>query len=411
MTLPNFEAQLQKYADLIVQVGINVKKGDTVVLQITTEETELAHHIVATAYDYGAAQVLVQWKDDTIERLTLDHADEDRLAEVPDYESKQYEEWLAKKAKRISVMSSDPANLEGIDSKRIATYQTAQGKLLRPLRQATQANQVSWTVVAAAGQKWAEKVFPDLSPADAVDKLWEEIFKTCRIDQEDPIQAWRDHDQKLSAKAAELNQAQFDHLHYMAPGTDLTIGLPKNHIWYGASSKNAAGETFMANMPTEEVFTAPDYRRIDGTVVSTKPLSYAGTTLSGMSFEFKDGKVVKAFADEGNDVLQHLLDTDPGSRSLGECALVPDPSPISQSGITFYNTLFDENASDHLALGAAYAFCVADGTEMNQLQLQEAGLNQSQIHVDFMVGSNQMNIDGVTADGTIVPIFRAGDWV
>lgn len=218
------------------------------------------------------------------------------------------------------------------------------------------------------------------------------------------------HDDALEAKANELNEQQFDTLHYKAPGTDLTIGLPKNHLWEGAGSFNARGEKFIANMPTEEVFTAPDSRRIDGFISSTKPLSYAGSIISGMKFTFKDGKVIDFSAEKGQDVLENLLETDEGAKSLGEVALVPDPSPISQSGIIFFNTLFDENASNHLALGSAYAFNLQDGTEMSDEELKERGLNLSQTHVDFMVGSNQMSIDGIKADGTVVPVFRNGDW-
>jgi len=237
-----------------------------------------------------------------------------------------------------------------------------------------------------------------------------EIFKTTRIYEENPVIAWDIHDKKLQEKAAELNEQQFTALHYTAPGTDLTIGLPKNHLWEGAGSYNARGEEFMANMPTEEVFTAPDSRRVDGYVSSTKPLSYAGTIISGMKFTFKDGKVVDFSAEQGEEALKNLLAIDEGAKHLGEVALVPDPSPISQSGLIFYNTLFDENASNHLAFGSAYAFNLQGGTEMSEEELAEAGLNRSQTHVDFMVGSDKMNIDGIKEDGTIVPVFRNGDW-
>ena len=228
--------------------------------------------------------------------------------------------------------------------------------------------------------------------------------------EEDPVAAWKNHDKTLQEKANELNEEQFTALHYTAPGTDIIIGLPKNHLWEGAGSFNARGEKFMANMPTEEVFTAPDSRRIDGYISSTKPLSYAGTIISGMKFTFKDGKVVDFSAEQGEEVLAKLLAIDEGAKHLGEVALVPDPSPISQSGIIFFNTLFDENASNHLALGSAYAFSLQGGTEMSEEELAAAGLNRSQTHVDFMVGSAQMSIDGIKEDGTTVPVFRNGDW-
>lgn len=409
--LKNFQENLEKYADLIVEVGVNVTAGHTVVLQIATDQRQLAHLIVEKAYAKGAAEVQVQWSDEFVQKQFLSHAATDRLENVPAYRGTQVDYWLEKNASRISVVSSNPDALAGVDGQRVATNQAALGKALAKLRQATQSNQVSWTVVAAASPDWAKKVFPNLSTSEEqVDALWQEIFKTTRIDLVDPVTAWKKHDETLWAKANELNAEQFDALHYTAPGTDLIVGLPKNHRWEGAGSKNSRGEVFMANMPTEEVFTAPDFRRIDGVVSSTKPLSYAGTTLSGMKFTFKDGKVVDYSAEVGQDVLAKLLAIDEGAKSLGEVALVPDPSPISQSGITFYNTLFDENASNHLALGSAYAFSLEGGTEMSPEELTAHGLNRSHTHVDFMIGSNKMNVDGIKQDGSIVPIFRNGDW-
>ncbi len=408
--LEDFNKNLEKYARLIVETGVNVKKGHTIVLQISVDQAPLARLITKEAYRLGAAEVIVQWSDDIIQKEFLSHAADDRLEQVPQYKIDQTEDWLAKGASRISVVSSDPDAFAGIDNDRVATYQAASGKALMNLRKATQANKVSWTVAAAAGKQWAAKVFPDLPEEEQVDALWDQIFKTTRVYEEDPVLAWEKHDEKLAQKAEELNKEQFSALHYVAPGTDIVIGLPKNHLWEGAGSYNARGEKFMANMPTEEVFTAPDHRRIDGHISSTKPLSYAGTTISGMSFTFKDGKVIDFSAEQGQEVLAKLLDTDEGARSLGEVALVPDPSPISQSGIIFYNTLFDENASNHLALGSAYAFSVKGGTEMSDEELIEAGLNRSQTHVDFMVGSDKMNIDGIREDGSTVPVFRNGDW-
>ena len=408
--LSDFNELLKKYARLIAETGVATEKGHTVVLQISVEQAPLARLITQEAYKLGAAEVIVQWTDDQIQREFLLHAATDRIENVPQSKIDQADEWLEKGASRISVVSADPDAFAGVDSQRVASYQAAAGKALMNLRKATQANKVSWTVVAAAGKQWAAKVFPDLPEEEQVDALWDQIFKTTRVYEEDPVLAWKKHDEKLAKKAEELNQEQFSALHYTAPGTDIIIGLPKNHLWEGAGSYNARGEKFMANMPTEEVFTAPDSHRVDGYISSTKPLSYAGTIISGMKFTFKDGKVVDFSAEQGEDVLAKLLDTDEGARRLGEVALVPDPSPISQSGIIFFNTLFDENASNHLALGSAYAFSVKGGTEMSDEELAEAGLNRSQTHVDFMVGSDKMDIDGIREDGSTVPIFRNGDW-
>lgn len=411
MTLENFNENLKKYARLIAETGVNVQDNHTVVLQISVDQAPLARLITEEAYRLGAAEVIVQWSDETIQREFLAHAATDRIENVPQYKIDQTDDWIAKGASRISVVSSNPDALAGVDAQRVAAFQTANGKALVNLRKATQANKVSWTVVAAASEGWAAKVFPELATSEEqVDALWNEIFKTTRIYEENPVIAWDIHDKKLQEKAAELNEQQFTALHYTAPGTDLTIGLPKNHLWEGAGSYNARGEEFMANMPTEEVFTAPDSRRVDGYVSSTKPLSYAGTIISGMKFTFKDGKVVDFSAEQGEEALKNLLAIDEGAKHLGEVALVSDPSPISQSGLIFYNTLFDENASNHLAFGSAYAFNLQGGTEMSEEELAEAGLNRSQTHVDFMVGSDKMNIDGIKEDGTIVPVFRNGDW-
>ncbi|HCW2818257.1 aminopeptidase [Enterococcus faecalis] len=411
MILENFNKNLKKYARLIAETGVNVQDNHTVVLQISVDQAPLARLITEEAYRLGAAEVIVQWSDETIQREFLSHAATDRIENVPQYKIDQTDDWIAKGASRISVVSSNPDALAGVDAQRVAAFQAANGKALVNLRKATQANKVSWTVVAAASEGWAAKVFPELATSEEqVDALWNEIFKTTRIYEENPVIAWDIHDKKLQEKAAELNEQQFTALHYTAPGTDLTIGLPKNHLWEGAGSYNARGEEFMANMPTEEVFTAPDSRRVDGYVSSTKPLSYAGTIISGMKFTFKDGKVVDFSAEQGEEALKNLLAIDEGAKHLGEVALVPDPSPISQSGLIFYNTLFDENASNHLAFGSAYAFNLQGGTEMSEEELAEAGLNRSQTHVDFMVGSDKMNIDGIKEDGTIVPVFRNGDW-
>ncbi|EOI28779.1 aminopeptidase [Enterococcus faecalis] len=411
MTLENFNENLKKYARLIAETGVNVQDNHTVVLQISVDQAPLARLITEEAYRLGAAEVIVQWSDETIQREFLAHAATDRIENVPQYKIDQTDDWIAKGASRISVVSSNPDALAGVDAQRVVAFQAANGKALVNLRKATQANKVSWTVVAAASEGWAAKVFPELATSEEqVDALWNEIFKTTRIYEENPVIAWDIHDKKLQEKAAELNEQQFTALHYTAPGTDLTIGLPKNHLWEGAGSYNARGEEFMANMPTEEVFTAPDSRRVDGYVSSTKPLSYAGTIISGMKFTFKDGKVVDFSAEQGEEALKNLLAIDEGAKHLGEVALVPDPSPISQSGLIFYNTLFDENASNHLAFGSAYAFNLQGGTEMSEEELAAAGLNRSQTHVDFMVGSDKMNIDGIKEDGTIVPVFRNGDW-
>ena len=270
MVLPNFEENLKKYAHLIAKTGVNVQNGHTVVLSIDVEQAPLARLIVKEAYDLGAQEVIVKWADDVVSRETFEHAPTDVLTDIPQYKIDESLDMIEKGASRISVRSSDPDAFKGIDSEKIAAFQSASGKALHEQRKATQANKVSWVVAAASGPKWAAKVFPDLDSEEAqVDALWDAIFKSVHIYDEDPVETWVKKDQTLNAKADELNKEQFTALHYTAPGTDLTVGLPKNHLWEGAGSLNARGERFMANMPTEEVFTAPDRNRVDGVVVST----------------------------------------------------------------------------------------------------------------------------------------------
>ncbi|MFT8883900.1 MAG: aminopeptidase [Liquorilactobacillus hordei] len=410
MTTKNFKNNLQKYAELIIKVGVNIQINQIAVLYISVNQQEFAHLLVKEAYKAGASEVIVKWNDTFIQREFLENTTDNRLTNIPNYLGAEADYIVDNKAARISVISEDPSAYAGVNSNKIAVYQKAMGEKLQRVRQATQNNDLSWTVVAAADTAWAKAVFPNLSDAAATERLWEEIFKTTRINQKDPVKAWQQHDYNLHNKAAWLNEQQFTALHYLSPITDLTIGLPKNHHWEGASSLNTQGISFMANMPSEEVFSAADTTRINGYVSSTKPLSYGGKIIEKIKLTFKDGQVINAEAAHGLDSLQHLLETDEGARSLGEVALVPDASPISQSGITFFNTLFDENASNHLALGSAYPFSVIGGTKMSTTELKEAHLNISQTHVDFMVGSPDMNIDGIRSDGTRVPVFRNGNW-
>ncbi|HEM4873229.1 TPA: aminopeptidase [Streptococcus suis] len=411
MVLPNFKENLAKYAKLLVSTGINVQPGHTVQLTIGVEQAELARLIVKEAYAHGAKEVLVNWLDDVIARERLVNVDVELLEQVHPQRITEMNYLLERKASRLVVLSEDPGAYDGVDPEKLSRNARALSQALNPMRQASQANKISWTLGAASGLEWAKKVFPNAaSDEEAVDLLWDQIFKTCRIYEEDPIKAWEEHEARLVAKAKVLNDEQFVKLHYTAPGTDLVLGMPKNHLWEAAGSVNAQGEHFIANMPTEEVFTAPDYRVADGYVTSTKPLSYNGNIIEGIKVTFKDGEIVDVTAEKGDEVMKKLVFDNAGARGLGEVALVPDKSPISQSGVTFFNTLFDENASNHLAIGQAYVFSIEGGTEMSQEELKEAGLNRSDVHVDFMIGSNKMNIDGIREDGTRVPIFRDGEW-
>lgn len=408
--MKNLMTFLDTYAMLIVKKGVNVQQGDLIQLDISVNQAPLARLIVQKAYEVGASQVILRWTDDFILREQVSHMDLAALQIVPGYKQEEMFDLVNRRISRISVVSQDPGVFSDIATERIEAYQQYDRNLLFGIRQAAAANKISWTVVAAAEEPWAAKVFPDLSPKDQVDALWDAIFKATKVYEADPINAWSLHEQKLKEKADMMNRAQFKALHYQAPGTDLTIGLPKNHFWVSAGNVNEKGHAFMANMPTEEIFTAPDCRVAEGVVSSTKPLAYAGQVITGIQLTFKDGEIVKVKANQGEDVLKSLVAMDEGSKHLGEVALVPAPSPISQSGITFFNTLYDENASNHLAIGNAYAFNLRYGVDMTEEDLVTNGLNRSKNHVDFMIGSKNMNIDGILQNGNRVALFRNGDW-
>ncbi|MBU5264674.1 aminopeptidase [Bacillus atrophaeus] len=408
--MDSFSKKLSTYALLAVEVGVNVQKGQHVVVNASTEVRDFVRLIVKHAYEKGAKHVTVNWQDDEVSRLKYELAPPEAFDEYPEWEAKGKEALAEKGAAFISVVSSSPDLLKGIESKRIAAFQKAAGKALHTYRQYIQSDKVSWTVIGAASAGWASKVFPGHSEEEAIQLLWEEIFNTTRVNEENPVQAWKEHDQTLHEKVDHLNAKHYSALHYLAEGTDLTIELPKKHVWAGAGSINENGNEFMANMPTEEVFTLPQKDGVNGTVSSTKPLSYGGNIIDNFTLTFKNGRIIDIKAEKGEDILKELVETDEGSHYLGEVALVPYDSPISKSDILFYNTLFDENASNHLAIGSAYAFNIEGGKQMSREELVKEGLNESITHVDFMIGSKDMSIDGITADGKREPVFRNGNW-
>ncbi|MBC1803998.1 aminopeptidase [Listeria booriae] len=402
--------KLEKYAELIVKVGVNVQPNQKVFINSSVESAPLSRLITKKAYEVGASDVIINWADDEITLLRYQHSPIEIFEKAALHRAAERIEYARENAAFISIVSENPDLLKGVDGQKIAANQKATGQALEEFRQMIQSNAISWTVVGGASVGWAAKVFPDLPEDEQVPALWETIFETTRINTADPVQTWKNHDESLNSKAAYLNEQQYKALHYTAPGTDLTIGLPENHVWVGAGSQNKQGKEFMANMPTEEVFSCAEKHSVNGYVSSTKPLSYAGNIIDDFKITFKDGRIVDVVAKEGEAILKDLVATDEGSHYLGEVALVPDPSPISQSGILFYNTLFDENASNHLAIGSAYAFNIKGGEEMSREELEKAGVNASMTHVDFMIGSDKMNIDGITASGEKVPVFRNGDW-
>lgn len=408
--MTEFQQNLEKYAELAVKVGVNVQKDQTLVINTSLDSAEFVRLVVKKAYEAGAYNVVVNWSDDIVSRTKYELAPDEAFHEYPEWRAKETEALAENGAAFMSIVSSSPDLLKGINPERIANFQKAAGKALKTYRRYIQSDKVSWTVIAAPSQSWAAKVFPNESAETATQKLWDAIFKATRSDLDNPVEAWKKHDGTLHEKVNYLNEKRYKKLHYKAPGTDLTVELPDKHVWVGAGSVNEKGHEFMANMPTEEVFTVPHKTGVNGTVSSTKPLSYGGNLIDNFTITFENGRIVDVKAEEGEEILKRLVETDEGSHYLGEVALVPHNSPISQSNILFYNTLFDENASNHFAIGSAYAFCIEGGKQMTSEELAENGLNESITHVDFMVGSAEMDIDGITEDGTAEPIFRKGDW-
>lgn len=404
------QAILEKYADIALQKGVNVQKNQPVVINAPIEGAEFVRIMAKKAYELGAKDVHINWSDDELTLLKYTHATDEVIGTFPEWKVKLQESYAEDGAAFISIHATDPDLLKDVDQGRIASANKAAGIALKNFRNYIMNDKNTWVVLAIPTEAWAQKIFPDKSIDEAMALLWDEIIKTVRVDQEDPVAAWDNHNEQLEKAHQFLNQKQYEKLVLRAPGTNLEIGLPNGHIWQGGAAVSEKGTVFNPNMPTEEVFTAPHKYKVNGTVASTKPLNYGGSLIDEFSLTFKDGKVIAFEAKQGEEVLKHLLRTDEGAKRIGEVALVPDESPISQSGLIFYNTLFDENASCHIALGKAYPTNVEGGPNMDEQALDENGINDSMIHVDFMIGSAEMDIDGVQADGTTEALFRNGTW-
>ncbi|WLR52690.1 aminopeptidase [Bacillus tianshenii] len=406
----NFQSKLEKYAELAVKVGVNIQKDQTLVINAPINAREFVHQAAKIAYEAGAKHVHVEWSDEDLTLLKFKNAPFEAFKEYPMWKAKGFEEMAENGAAFLSISASNPDLLKEVDPERISEANKTAGKAMDKFRSYIQSDKVSWSVISTPTSEWAKKVFPDSGDEEAVNKLWEAIFEATRIHQEDPVTAWQEHNQTLQDKVDLLNEKKYKKLHYKAPGTDLTIELPEKHLWEGGGSVNAKGVDFVANMPTEEVFTTPLKEGVNGKVTSTKPLSYGGNLIENFTLTFENGRIVDYTAENGYETLKRLIETDEGSHYLGEVALVPHDSPISNSNLIFYNTLFDENASCHLAIGSAYAFCLEGGKEMSKEELAQNGANSSITHVDFMMGSAEMDIDGETKDGKKEPIFRKGNW-
>lgn len=405
--------RIKNFAKLAIEVGINVQPGEDVLITSPVESPELARLMTEAAYEAGARNVSIDWIDYPISRMTYQYQDIETLSEVPDYQVEKTRYQIAeKRSNRISISAADPDMFAGLDEEKISKAVRERSLKMKEFVKYTMNDIVSWLVISVPTRKWAQKVFPSLDEQAAYDKLWEVILDVSRVADswEETKSNWENHLAILNEKARFLNEHQFDKVHYQSSnGTDLVVELPKNHIWMSAGSNNEKGDAFVPNIPTEEVFTAPYKKGVNGRLVATKPLVYNGVVINDFEFTFKDGAVVDFKAAEGEATLQQMLDSDPNARYLGEIALVPHHSPISDSGILFYNTLFDENASCHFALGKAYPTNVEGATELADDKLESVGLNDALIHEDFMVGAPDLSIKAYKG-GEVYDIFVDGNW-
>lgn len=409
--MERFQEQLEKYAELVVKMGINVQPGQILVVNATLEEASFVRKVVKKAYEVGAKDVYVDWADDEIRRIRLQDAPFESLKEVPTWKVRGFEQWAEEGAAFLNIYAPNPELLNEVDSERFATASRAGQTAMHKFREYIQNDRVSWSIASVATEPWAQSLFPDLEIEVAMEKLWELIFMATRVAEADPVAAWQAHIQKLQERLAYLNANKFKKLHYKAPGTELTIELPEGHKWLGGGARTAGGTFFLPNLPTEEVFTVPLKTSVNGVVTSTKPLNFGGKLIENFSLTFENGRIVDVQAEQGYESLKSLVETDEGSHYLGEVALVPHDSPISNAGVVFKNTLFDENASNHIAIGSAYPTCLEGGEAMERDELEMLGVNSSVTHEDFMIGSKDMDIDAETSDGQRVPLFRNGNWV
>jgi aminopeptidase len=405
------EQNLDKLAEVAVHVGLGLKAGQELVMTASLDSIALARRITEHAYRAGASLVTTLYADDEAALM--------RYRFAPDASFDHAAKWLydgmgaafKSGAARLAIAGANPSLLSNEDPDKVGRANRAVSAAYRPALELITRHEINWTIVASATPAWAAAMFPNDPPDAAVAKLREAIFKTTRINLDDPVGAWKRHDAELHKRAAQLNAKRYAALRYRGPGTDFRLGLSDGHLWLGGGTTAGNGNYCIPNMPTEEVFTTPHKDRADGTVTATKPLSHQGTMIEGIRVRFEGGRIVEAHASRGEEVLRKLIDTDEGARRLGEVALVPHSSPIASSGMLFFNTLFDENAASHIALGQAYSSCLEGGDKMTPEELAAHGANDSLIHVDWMIGSGQLDIDGETATGTIEPLMRKGEWV
>ena len=403
---------LQKYAELIVRTGANVQPGQVVQLSVSVEQHEFAARMIEECYKAGAKKVNVDWLYDAQSRLNFQYADQDVLSQVLPWEEAKMKQMVEDLPCRIFIASDDPDAMNGIDPQKLSAVAQGRSRVLKPYRNAIDGKH-QWVIAAYPSVKWARKCFPALSDDQAVDKLWEAILRTVRVREDnDPVAAWKAHTDFIEEKAAWMNAQGFSSLRYKsANGTDFTVELIPGAKWEGAGAFNTVnGAFYIPNMPTEEIFTSPMAGKCEGTLVAVKPLSWNSQLIENFSITFKNGRAVSCRAEKGQELLEKMIRMDENAAMLGELALVPKESPVNQCGFLFYETLFDENACCHVALGMGFKEVLPGGDDMTVAQAQEKGVNDSIIHVDFMVGADDLSIDGVRPDGTTEPIFRNGTW-
>lgn len=409
--MKNYLEMLDKLADVTVHVGLNLQRGQELVIAAPIEALPLTRKITERAYQAGAKMVTTLYSDDAATLARYRFAPSDAFDYAPAWLYEGMAEAYAAGAARLAITGQNPALLKGQDPDRISRASKAQSIANRRALELIASFHINWSIVAYATVDWAKMVFPDLAEGQAVEKLWEAIFKASRLDTDDPVAAWAAHNANLHKRVQFLNEKRYAALHFKGPGTDLKVGLADDHVWSGGAAVAKNGVVCNPNIPTEEVFTTPHKDRVEGYVSSSKPLAHQGSLLDGIRVRFEGGRIVEASAKVGEDILKQLLETDEGARRLGEVALVPHSSPIAQSGILFYNTLFDENAASHIALGQAYSECIRGGDRLSREELAARGANASLIHVDWMIGSNEIDVDGITHTGQAEPLMRRGEWV
>ena len=408
----NREAQFREYARLLVEVGVNVQQGQTLMISSPVDCAWFTRLCTEAAYAVGARDVVVRWSDDTVAKLRYLHAADELFDCVPEWSKVMSNSLAEQGAAFLSIIGNDPEAFLGVDPGRMLRSSRAAGRELAPFRSRLMANRNAWSLGAIPVPSWAKKVFPGCGEDEAVDRLWDAIFQSVRITGDGgAVERWHEHIRTLRGHIAQMNAWHFESLRYRnSLGTDLTIRLPKEHLWAGGSSATPEGQVFVANMPTEEIFTAPLKDGVDGVVCAAMPLVHNGNVIEGIRFVVKDGRIVEAHADKGEELLNTALSVDEGARRFGEVALVPYDSPIRNQEILFFDTLFDENAACHLAFGDAYPECVRGGEEMSPEELAAAGLNHSDTHVDFMIGTSDLSIVGTRADGEQIEVFRGGSF-